>query len=185
MPPEVATRPLTADEFLLLPDDGMRHELRRGEVTTMVPPGIRHGRVVATIAAKLEGHVAAQGLGSVLAGDPGFRLSRDPDTVRAPDVAFIAQARVDAVGLPDGFWPGAPDVAIEVVSPGDSYSELQEKALEWLAAGARLVLVVDPRRQAVTAYRSAERIVELSGGELLDAGDGVPGWSIPVDELFS
>ncbi len=185
MAPEVVTRRgVTADELLTLPDDGMRHELRGGELTTVVPPGYRHGRVVAAIAAKLEAHVAARGLGHVLAGDPGFQLSSDPDTVRAPDVAFVAQARVDAVGVPDGFWPGAPDVAIEVLSPGDSYSDLQEKALEWLVAGARLVLVVDPRRRAVTAYRAPERIVELSAGQTLDASEGVPGWSIPVDELF-
>jgi len=184
MAPGVATHPLTADELLTLPDDGMRHELLRGELTNVVPPGYRHGRVVAAVAAKLEQHVAARGLGHVLAGDPGFHLSSDPDTVRAPDVAFVAQARVDALGVPDGFWPGAPDVAIEVVSPGDSYSDLQEKALEWLAAGARLVLVVDPRRRTVTAYRSADRIVELSAGQVLDASDGVPGWSISVEELF-
>ncbi len=96
----------------------------------------------------------------------------------------MAQARVDAVGVPDGFWPGAPDVAIEVLSPGDSYSDLQEKALEWLVAGARLVLVVDPRRRTVTAYRAPDRIVEVSAEQTLDASDGVPGWSIPVDELF-
>ena len=185
MAPEVVTRRgVTADELLTLPDDGMRHELRGGELTTVVPPGYRHGRAVAAIAARLEAHVAARGLGHVLAGDPGFQLSTDPDTVRAPDVAFVAQARVDAVGVPDGFWPGAPDVAIEVVSPGDSYSDLQEKALEWLVAGARLVLVVDPRRRTVTAYRAPERIVELSAGQMLDASDGVPGWSIPVEELF-
>ncbi len=185
MAPEVATRPLTADELLMLPDEGMRHELRRGELTTVVPHGYRHGRVVAVIAAKLERHVAAQGLGHVLAGDPGFKLSSDPDTVRAPDVAFVAQARIDAVGVPDGFWPGAPDVAIEVVSPSDSYSDLQEKALEWLAAGARLVLVVDPRRRTVTAYRSPDRIVELSAGQVLDASNGVPDWSISLEELLS
>jgi Uma2 family endonuclease len=184
MAPKVVTGPVTADELLMLPDDGVRHELRRGELTTVVPPGYRHGRVVAAIAAKLERHVAAQGLGHVLAGDPGFKLSSDPDTVRGPDVAFVAQARVDAVGVPDGFWPGPPDVAIEVVSPGDSYSDLQEKALEWLTADTRLVLVVDPRRRTVTAYRSPDRIVELSTGQLLDASDGVPGWSIPVEELF-
>ncbi len=185
MAPNVVTRPVTADELLVLPEDGMRHELRRGELTTMVPPGFRQGRVVAVIAAALERHVTPRDLGHILAGEPGFQLSSDPDTVRAPDVAFVAQARVDAVGVPDGYWPGAPDVAIEVVSPGDSYSDLQEKALEWLAAGARLVLVVDPRRRTVTAYRSPDRIVELSAGQLLDASDGVPGWSIPVDELFS
>ena len=184
MAAEVVTRRgMTADELLTLPDDGMRHELRGGELTTTVPPGYRHGRVVAAIAAKLEAHVAAWGLGHVLAGDPGFQLSSDPDTVRAPDVAFVAQARVAAVGVPDGFWPGSPDVAIEVVS-GDSYSDLQEKALEWLFAGARLVLVPDPRRGTVTAYRAPDRIVELSAGQTLDASDGVPGWSIPVDELF-
>jgi len=184
MAPEVVTRPLTADALLVLPDGGMRHELRRGELTTAARPGFRHGRVVAAITAELERHVTARSLGHVVAGKSGFQLSSDPDTVRAPDVAFVAQARIDTVGVPDGYWPGAPDVAIEVVSPGGSYSDLQEKALEWLSAGARLVLVVDPRRRTVTAYRSADRIVELSAGQLLDASDAIPGWSIPVEALF-
>ena len=134
MAPEVLPRPMTTDELLTLRDDGMRHELLAGELTTVVPPGYRHGRAVAVIAKKLEEHAEAQDLGHVLAGDPGFQLASDPDAVRAPDVAFVAQDRVaqdriDAVGVTDGFWPGAPDVAVGVASPDDAYSELQEKAL--------------------------------------------------------
>ncbi len=176
---------LTADDLLKLPDDGRRLELLQGELIEMAPTGGRHGDVSANVTYELESYVRAQDLGKVLSNDPGIILRRNPDTVRAPDVAFVAQARVDAVGVPDGFWPGAPDVAIEVVSPGDSYSDLQEKALEWLAAGAGLVLVVDPRRRTVSAYRSADRIHEVSAGQVLDASDGVPEWSIPVEELFS
>jgi Uma2 family endonuclease len=175
---------MTAEEYARLPEDGMRHELRRGELITTVPPGFRHERVTSGVAFALRAFVAENGLGEVAAGDPGFHLASEPDTVRGPDIASVRRERIEAIGFPEGFFPGAPDLAIEVVSPGDAYTELQEKAFEWLTAGTRLVLAVDPRRRTVTAYRSAGDIRELSGDDVVDAGDAVSGWSVSVADLL-
>lgn len=174
---------LTADELFALPDDGHRHELIRGELTTMTPPGFRHGLVASAFNARLAGHVRDHDLGAVTT-EVGFRLADDPDTVRAPDVAFITRERVEQVGETERYWPGPPDLAVEVVSPNDRYAETHDKALEWLAAGARLVLVVDPAEQRITAYRSPSSIVVLAGDEPLDLGDVVPGFAVPAQALF-
>lgn len=127
MASEVQTRPMTADELLDLPDDGFhRCELVRGELITMPPPGAQHGGTAATVVELLAPHVRKQRLGKVL-GESGFRLETGPDTVRGPDAAFIARERVPADGLPEKYWPGAPDLAVEVVSPGDTYDDVHEK----------------------------------------------------------
>jgi Uma2 family endonuclease len=117
-------------------------------------------------------------------GESGFRLETGPDTVRAPDAAFIARERLPVGGLPERYWPAAPDLAVEVVSPGDTYNEVHEKALDWLAFGARLVWVVAPRRRTVTVYRAPDDIVVLDADATLEGGDVVPGWSARVAELF-
>ena len=115
--------------------------------------------------------------------DPGFLLGRDH--VRAPDAAFITADRVTDAGDRPGFWPGAPDLAVEVISPRDTYSDVAEKALDWLDAGTRMVLVVDPRCQTVTVYRSSSNIVVLSEDDAIDGADVVPGWKLPVREIFA
>jgi Uma2 family endonuclease len=101
-------------------------------------------------------------LGTVYAAETGFRLASDPDTVRAPDVAFVSQARVEAVGEVEGFWPEAPDLAVEVVSPGDSYSEVEEKVFAWLDAGTKMVVVINPRQRSATVYKSPTDIIALA-----------------------
>jgi Uma2 family endonuclease len=136
------------------------------------------------IATPLDTHVTAHNLGAVYAAETGFFISSDPDTVRAPDVAFVRQERLDEVGDVDGYWPGAPDLAVEVISPNDTYAEVEEKVLEWLEAGTRMVVVVNPRKNAVTAYRSLTEIVVLTEEDYLDGGDIVPGWTIAVKEIF-
>jgi Uma2 family endonuclease len=104
--------------------------------------------------------------------------------VRAPDVAFVRRERVEEAQDTEGYWPGAPDLAIEVVSPGDLYSDVEEKVFDWLAAGTRMVIVVNPRRRAVTIYRSPADVVVLGENDTLDGGDVVPGWTMPVRDLF-
>jgi len=184
MASEVQTHAMTADELFALPDDGFhRYELVRGELVTMPPPGAQHGGIAARVVSLLDPHVREERLGTML-GESGFRLETGPDTVRAPDAAFIARERLPVGGLPERYWPAAPDLAVEVVSPSDTYDEVHEKALDWLAAGTRLVLVVHPRPRTVTAYRSAADIVILRDGDTLEAGDVVAGWSVAVAELF-
>lgn len=136
-----------------MPGDGLRRELVRGELRTMTPPGFEHGRVAATMGVLLGVHARQTGSGVTVAAETGFVLARNPDTVRAPDAAFITKERAEAVGRTAKYWPGAPDLAVEVVSPDDSFHEVQEKALEWLQSGAIAVLVLDPPKQTATVYR--------------------------------
>src|SRR3954452_24163149 len=135
---------LTADELLSLPDDGMRHELVRGELKTMPPAGGEHGLVAGKLFGRVFVHADTNQLGYVFAAETGVFVEQDPDTVRAPDVAFIARARLPGGRAPRGFLRVVPDLVAEVVSPGDRASELEEKVQTWLHAGVRLVWVVYP-----------------------------------------
>ena len=148
-------RLMTAEELLRLPDDGQRHELIVGELRTMSPGGAQQGRVAIRFAGPLSHYVAAHRLGEVFAAGTGFLLTTTPDTVRAPDVAFVSRERFEATGDLTGYWPGAPDLAAEVVSPNDLYIEVDEKVATWLAHGARMVLVLNPRWRTVAVHRPA------------------------------
>lgn len=176
---------MTAGELARLPEDGYRYELVKGELRKMPPAGEEHGGVAMRIGWRLAKHVEENGLGKVYAAETGFLLATNPDTVRAPDAAFVRQERLEESGSVAGFRVGAPDLAVEVVSPGDTHSEVEEKAMEWLRAGSRLVLTLNPRNRTVTAYRSFHEIVLLTEEETLDLGEVVPGWAYPVRDLFS
>jgi Uma2 family endonuclease len=176
---------MTAEELLLLPDDGSRYELIEGELKQMSPAGHNHGRIIMRLAAPLARHTEEHELGEVYAAETGFLLRTDPDTVRAPDIAFAKQERVDAVGETKSYWPGAPDLAVEVVSPNDRVSEIEEKVKEWLDAGTSLVWIVSPKLHAVTVYRSLTDIVILTEKDMLDGGEIVPGFLYPIAKLFA
>src|SRR5215217_3339557 len=163
---EVVRREVTAEELLRMPDDEFRYELVRGELRKMTPAGNVRGRVVVRITWPLAQHVEANVLGVVYAAETGFVLARDPDTVRAPDVAFVSRERVEAVGEVEGYWPGAPDLAVEVISPNDSHVEVEEKVFDWLEAGTKIVLAVNPRRRSVSLYRSQSDITILIGTDV-------------------
>jgi Uma2 family endonuclease len=178
------TDSISAEQLLRLPDDGKIYELVEGDLRMMSPAGGRHGRVAARLLRKLGNFVEDQQLGDTFAAETGFLLARDPDTVRCPDVAFVSKERLDEAGDVVGYWPGAPDLAIEVVSPTDSYSQVEEKTLAWLDAGCRLVLVVDPQTKTVTVYRRADSVRILDSAASVDGGNVVPGWSLPVAEIF-
>jgi len=137
------------------------------------------------LAIPLGQYVADHRLGEVYAAETGFKLKTNPDTVRAPDVSFIRQERVDEIGETESFWPGAPDLAVEVNSPGDTVGEVEGKVQEWLSAGARSVWVVSPKLRTVTAYRSLTDIVMLTEKDALDGGEVVPGFQFPVAKLFT
>jgi Uma2 family endonuclease len=182
---EVVRRQVTAEELLRMPDDGFRYELLRGELRRMVPAGNVHGRVAMNIGTALNNHVKAHDLGTVYAAETGFLLARDPDTVRAPDVAFVRRERIEAVGEVEGYWPGAPDLAVEVISPDDSHVEVEGKVFDWLEAGTKMVLAVNPRRRSVTLYRSQSDITILTGTDVLDGSDVVPGFQLTLQEIFA
>jgi len=175
---------MTADELFALPDDSLRHELVAGEHRVMNPPGAEHGRVTLKLGRLLGNHVADSKLGEVFAAETGFVLARDPDTVRAPDAAFVSRERYEAIGPTAKFWPEAPQFVAEVVSPGDTFAEVEEKALSWLAAGCTAVLVADPQRRTATVYRSREDVHVYRESEEIDLADAVPGWTVKASELF-
>lgn len=185
MSTQIKDRPVTADELLQMPSDGFRYELVRGEIRKMTPAGSEHGKVGGRLTVALGSYVLAHGLGEVYLAETGFRLASDPDTVRAPDISFIRSERVQALGIVRSYVPGAPDLAVEVVSPGDTYTEVGAKVLEWLDAGTRLVIVVDPWKRWVTVYHSRDDIHVLSEDDVLDGGEVVPGWTMPVRSLFA
>jgi Uma2 family endonuclease len=174
---------MTADELWALPDDGQRHELVRGELRTMAPPGEQHEWLMLNLGGPLRQYVRAHGLGRVYGG-LGCRLEVDPDTVRAPDVAFIRQERLTPEPQP-AYWSGAPDLVVEIISPNDRYSEVDDKVAEWLAHGARLVLAVNPRWRTVLVYRPGQPPLHLTEHDTLDGEDVVPGWRLPVREIFT
>jgi len=179
-----ATSLMTADDLLCRPDDGFRYELFQGELKKMAPASHEHGRIAINISTPLDQHARANKLGRVYAAETGFKLSSDPDTVRAPDVAFVSQERLEQIGKVKGYWPGAPDLVVEIISPNDIYAEVEEKVFDWMDAGARMVVVVNPRKRAVTVYRSLTEIVVLTEADTLDGREVIGGWSIAVKDIF-
>src|SRR4051794_38286265 len=126
---------ITADDLLALPTGmGKRYELVAGELRVLSPAGWRHGEVASNVAAILSPYIRMHNLGRGFAAETGFLLKRKPDTVRAPDFAFISKANLPVSDPIEAFWPGAPDLAVEVVSPGDTTGEIDEKVAEWLSA---------------------------------------------------
>ncbi len=176
---------MTAEELLRLPNEPVRHELIRGELITMTPAGFGHGALVLRIAGPLWQHVESNRLGLVLAAETGFRLESQPDTVRAPDVSFVRRERVPEGSLPTTFFAGAPDLAVEVLSPDDRVFEVEQKIADWLAAGAAAVWVVNPKTRTVTVHRPGAAIETLSVHDTLGGADVVPGFRLPVADVFA
>ena len=177
------TRPMTAEELLNMPDDGFRYELIRGELRKRPFAGQREGCVSATVGARIGMYVKKRGLGVVTAAT-GFELESDPDHVRSPNLAFVRRDREEAAGPTQGFFPGPPDLAIEVVSPSDGQTYVDDKVADWLDAGTLAVIVVDPRRRAVKVYRTPADTVVLTEDDTLTVEDAVPGWKLPVSDIF-
>ena len=174
------TKPITAEELLLMPrGNGRRYELTRGVLVEKMPTGHPHGVAVKWITFALAGYEAETGYGSVITGEPGYRLEFDPDTVRAPDVAWIAPGRIPE-GT-EGYPNLAPDLVVEVLSPRQ---DLSEKAAMWLSFGSKEVWVANPDPISVTRYRSGQEPEVLGEDDALDGGDLLPGFSIPVWQLF-
>ena len=145
----------------------------------MSPAGNRHSIIAFRIGARLLTHVEARDLGEVTGADGGYWITRNPDTVRVPDVGFIRRERTV---ITDGFFEGPPDVAIEVISPSDTYTEVDEKTQEWLRAGTRAVVVVNPRRNTVRVHRPDGTETALT--DALAVEDVLPGWQMPFSEVF-
>ena len=176
------THLITAEELFNLPDDSLRHELIKGELLTMSPPGEEHGIVIMRLAAPLATYVDSQNLGVVYGADTGFKLEDNPDTVLAPDIAFIRSARM---GEPvKAYRSGPPDLVVEVLSPRDTMSQAQKKAAQWLSFGALLVWLVNPRTRTIEVRRHGGQAIILSVQDELSGEDIIPGFVIPVARIF-
>ena len=151
----------------------------------MSPAGWKHGWIAGRLHIWMGRHIEEHNLGVVFEGETGFLLASDPDTVRAPDIAFIRRERFPAQPPAEAFWPGAPDLAVEVVSPGDTIHEVDDKVKTWLDAGAKMVWVVNPKSRSVTVYRSAEQVKILTENEDLSGEDVVEGFRCKVRDIFS
>jgi Uma2 family endonuclease len=174
---------LTAEELLHLNLPNKRTELVRGVLTVREPAGYQHGDVAMRLGAAIHAHVEAHRLGRVLAAETGFTLARKPDTVRAPDVAFISNER-----LPDppprGFAELAPDLAVEVLSPDDRAGDVLEKVADWLKAGTRLVWVVDPIRVNARVYRADGSESLLNETDALQGEDVLPAFTCALRSVL-
>jgi Uma2 family endonuclease len=178
------TKLLTADELFSMPHHGMRLELVKGELRTMSPAGSEHGNVTSRLSWRLAQHIDAHRLGESFGAETGFRIGKNPDTVRAPDFAFVRAERIATTGLPKKFFPGPPDLAVEVMSPDDRVDEVTEKVLDWLSAGCHAVWVVDARMKTVTIYHSSTDIRIVAVEADLADDSVVPGFRCLVADLF-
>ena len=174
---------LTAEDLWKQPDE-YRYELVKGVIRRMPLAGFEHGIRSAKIGGRLDTHVERHKLGYVCGAETGFKIAQNPDTVRAPDAAFVRQATIDEQGISKGYWEGAPDLAVEVISPGDTYTEVAEKVDEWLNAGCAMVWVINPRRKTVEVYRSPEDMTVLREDGILEGGDVIAGFQCYVRDLF-
>jgi Uma2 family endonuclease len=163
---------MTADELLCLNLPNKRTELLAGHLVVREPAGPRHGEAAARLLAAIAAHVYPRKLGRVFAAETGFWLHTNPDTVRAPDVAFVRSARFPELS-DRGYATMAPDLAVEVLSPDDRPREVRDKVAAWINAGTLLVWVVDPVKCTARVYRAdgTDSVVgesgELRGEEVL------------------
>jgi len=174
---------VTAEELERYSSDDRRSELVDGRIVRMSPVGVEHGRTVVRLIGLLDSHVRARDLGFVLT-EVGFKLASNPDTVRAPDVAFVRRDRIPTP-VPRGFLHGPADLAIEVLSPDDRVSEITAKVDEYLSAGVAVVLVVDPAHRVLTSHRRlSPPIVTVSPDDTIDLGDVVPDFIFRIGDVF-
>ena len=176
---------LTAEELMCLSSPGGRVELVKGELVEAPFAGGKEGAVTATVGSLLARHVKESRLGAVFAPGTGFVLERNPDTVRAPDVAFVSKYRFPPEGIPTGYIEQAPDLAVEVISPAESPEEVGNRAEDWLTAGTSQVWVLGPSTQTVTVHRVSHDPRTLSGDDLLHGDPLVSGFVCTVRDLFA
>src|SRR6059058_4807360 len=180
MPPSTVQ---TADDLLRFRMPGKTAELLRGVLVVREPPSTSHGGRAALLTARLGTFVEHAGLGEVFAQDTGFKIEHDPDTVRAPDVAFVARDRVAQIPS-EGYAEVAPDLVVEILSPADRPGEVLEKVGQWLSAGSRLVWVLDAARQHARVYRADGTVSIVGPDDELDGEGVVPGFRSPLREIL-
>ena len=178
-----STSRMTAEELLYARMHNKRTELVRGALVVREPAGSRHGLVAMSLGMELSVYAKRTGAGYVFAAETGFKLATNPDTVRAPDVAFISAERfplADTTGYP----ACAPDLVVEVLSPDDRPGEVLTKVGEWLSAGTKIVWVVDPERRVARVYRHDGEETLIPADGVLDGEDVLPGFSCPLASIL-
>ncbi len=176
-------RLMTAEELLLMPDDGNSYELIAGRLIQVAPSAWLPGVVAANLLGEMTPHVRRNHLGICGTAESGVLLRRGPDTVRAPDVWFVRADRVPEDVL-DEFFPGSPDLAVEVLSPSDRFAAVVDKARDYLAAGTLLVWVIDPKGRTAAAFYPDGSARLLGEDDVLDGGDVLPGFSVRLRDLL-
>lgn len=175
-------QPITAEQFARL-DAPRWSELVRGRVVEMPPPGVPHGKVQFRLAARLGRYLDDHPIGEGFT-ETGFTVARSPDVVRAPDVAFVRRERLDRMEPAAGYFDGAPDLAIEIVSPHDKVVDLDAKVTEYFAAGAGAVWIANPTTRRVIAHTSEKLARIYSADDVLDGGEVLPGFVLRLADLF-
>jgi Uma2 family endonuclease len=178
------TSVVTAEQLAEIPSDELRYELVEGHLHRMSPVGGIHGMLVLRLGSALAGWVQEHGLGVVMT-EAGFVLARDPDTVRAPDLAFVRTDRIPAGGVPRGFWQGPPDLVVEILSPDDRPSDVHAKVQGYLQRDVRLVWILDPDARQVMVHRFAAAPATIAIDGTLDGEDVLPGFTYPLRRLLS
>jgi len=181
--PPTQERLVTAEEFFRMCNAEGKRELVRGRVNKMSPAGEAHGEVAMDVGGALWQHVRKAQTGRVFAAETGFILSHDPDTIRAPDAAFVMEERIP-VERSRGFFDGAPDIAVEIISPSETPSEVEAKIREYLAAGTRLLWVVYPDIRTVRVYRPDGTTEVIDENGTLSGEDVLPDFELPLSDVF-
>jgi Uma2 family endonuclease len=169
---------------MALPHGARRFELVAGELQVVRPAGVRRGLAGARLGVLLRAHVLRHGLGAVFLADTGFHLTSEPDTVLAPDVSFVRAERLPAGGVPLGWFPGAPDLAVELLAPWDRTLAVEDQATAYLEAGGGAVWVVNAKHRRVTVHAPGATPCVLGVADWLEGGDVVPGFACLVREIF-
>ena len=181
----IVRRTMTAEDLLEWPDDGNFYELVEGELRVMSRAGYDHGKVVIRASLLIGQHALANDLGDVLGAETGFTLRKTPDTVRAPDVAFVSKNRVPLREQQRRFAELAPDLVVEVASPGDRAAAIDEKVEDYLRAGVRLIWVLWPQTQTVVEYRPGTNARTIRAEDSIDGYDVLPGFRCKVADFFA
>ena len=173
----------TDEEFMALPEDG-RYELVNGELVNMGNSGMEHGEIGSFLGGSLSLYVRSNKLGVVCDSSTAFAMKTG--NKRSPDVSFIAKERLQGVKrLPRGYFQGSPDLAVEILSPSNTVEEIHDKIVEYFENGTRLLWVIHPDEKYVLVYHAPSPDVFLKVGDHLDGEEIVPGFSLPVAELFA
>lgn len=176
---------ITADELLVMPNTRFGFELVCGELKEYMPTGMLHGIIATRIGTQLSFFVSENNLGVVLAAETGFNIFQNPDTVRAPDSAFIGKEKLKKYGLTEKFFPAAPDLAVEVVSPNDRKKDIESKIKDYLSAGVELIWVIYPKNKVVAVYRQNNLVSILRETDTLEGEEILPNFQLSLEKLFA